>query len=88
MPSSAILRSVTDPHRVSSNAVAVASSVTGLYATGPLEAVELSRTVIRAFGRNPETEKGAEAAAYAVSRSTPTRPTPLSYLPSAWSRGK
>ena len=57
---------VTDPHLVSSNAVAVASSVTGLYATGPLEAVELSRTVIRAFGRNPETEKGAEAAAYAV----------------------
>ena len=49
-----------------SNNIAAAASVAGLYASNYIEARDLSRTVVHAMGRDPEKERGAEAAAQAV----------------------
>jgi len=49
-----------------SNNIAVAASVAGLYAGNHIVARDLSRSVVRAMGRDPEKERGAEAAAQAV----------------------
>lgn len=58
--------SAYDPRHLTSNNIAVAASVAGVYADGIREAVDLSRIVVRACGRNPEKERFVEAAAVAV----------------------
>ena len=67
--SEAVLRRMVSTLNIdhyTSNNIAAAASVTGLYASNYIEARDLSRTVVRAMGRDPEREKGAEAAAQAV----------------------